>query len=217
VANSKHLLSKDEPLLLDLRPHWLFLFPSAAALVVSIIIGLLVEFQWDSSSSLHSIVAVLAGALVLASLIWFGWKYATWATTSLVLTSERVITRKGVLSKSGVDIPLEEINTVFFHQSLLERIVGAGDLGIESAGERGTETFTHVRKPSAADEEIRTAMGAKKARAYPQQGAAPHADQTMQHAPGIPEQIDKLAELHARGVLSDAEFAQKKAELLDRM
>jgi hypothetical protein len=33
----------------------------------------------------------------------------------------------------------------------------------------------------------------------------------------VPEQIEQLAQLHQRGVLSDAEFARKKAELLDRM
>ena len=222
VANSKHLLSKDEPLLLDLRPHWLFLFPSAAALAVSVIIGLLVEFQWDSSSSLHSIVAVLAGVLVLVSLVSFGWRYATWATTSLVLTSERVITRKGVLSKSGVVIPLEEINTVFFHQSFFERIVGAGDIGIESAGERGTESFTDIRKPSIVQKEVYVQMEANENRKYERMSRAgapaPAAtDATTPQPTNIPAQIDQLSELHQRGVLSDAEFARKKAELLERM
>ena len=33
----------------------------------------------------------------------------------------------------------------------------------------------------------------------------------------IPEQIEQLAQLHQRGVLSDAEFTRKKSELLDRM
>jgi hypothetical protein len=36
-------------------------------------------------------------------------------------------------------------------------------------------------------------------------------------AADIPDQIKKLADLHAAGVLTDEEFAAKKADLLDRM
>lgn len=36
-------------------------------------------------------------------------------------------------------------------------------------------------------------------------------------SPDVPEQTRKLAELHNDGVLTDEEFASKKAELLARM
>jgi hypothetical protein len=42
------------------------------------------------------------------------------------------------------------------------------------------------------------------------------ANQATPHAP-IPEQIRQLAELHAAGILTNAEFTAKKAELLRRM
>ena len=147
---------------------------------------------------------------------WFGLTYARWVTTMFVLTTDRIISREGIISKHGTDIPLERVNTVFFKQGVLERMVGAGDLTIESAGERGTNTFENVRKPNVVQKEIYTQIEANENRKFdrmrgPAQPAAPAVDDS------IPAQIEKLSELHQRGVLSDAEFARKKAELLDRM
>ena len=59
-----------------------------------------------------------------------------------------------MISKEGIEIPLDRINTVFFNQSIFERIIGAGDLGIESAGEGGHQEFTDIRRPNLVQNEI---------------------------------------------------------------
>ena len=223
VAFPKHLLNQDEELILDLRPHWLFLALPTSALAASVILGLLVTVGWSATGMLHTVASVAAGLLVLVALVWFGWTYLKWTTTNFVLTSHRILTRRGVFSKQGKEIPLASVVTVIFHQSFLERLAGAGDLGIESAGEHGTETLTHIRKPSIVQKEIYVQMeaneNAKFGRMHAAAPGSQGADATTPQPPAadIPGQIDKLAELHARGVLSDAEFTQKKAELLDRM
>ncbi len=84
---------------------------------------------------------------VLAALGWFGFTYLRWTTTSFIVTTDRLISRVGVLSRSGIEIPLEKINTVFFRQSLFERIIKSGDLEIESASEEGTQDFSDIRRP----------------------------------------------------------------------
>ncbi len=129
-----------------------------------------------------------------------------------MVTSQRVIHRVGVISKHGIEVPLERINTVFFNQSVFERMLGAGDLGIESAGERGSETFEDVRKPAIVQNEIYRQMEANSNRA---RGGGPAVTQQAQLS--IPEQIEKLDELRKRGVISEQEFAAKKADLLNRM
>lgn len=96
----------------------------------------------------------------------------------------------------------------------MERIIGAGDLGIESAGERGSETFEDVRKPAIVQNEIYRQMEANSSRIH---GGGRQAAPTQEAAGSIPEQIEKLDELRKRGVISDQEFAAKKAELLNRM
>ena len=222
MAFPKNLLNQNEELVLDLRPHWLFLARSTLALVGAIIVGLLGVVWWAPTGTGGTAVSVACGILVLVTLVWFGWTYLKWNSTNFVLTSDRIVTRRGVFSKEGVEIPLERVNTVFFHQSFFERIVGAGDIGIESAGERGTESFTDIRKPSIVQKEVYVQMEANENRKYERMSRAgapaPAAtDATTPQPTNIPAQIDQLSELHQRGVLSDAEFARKKAELLERM
>ena len=213
MAFPRNLLNQNEELVLDLRPHWLFLAKATAALVGAVVLSLLALFVLDTDGTIHSVLQIVCAVAVIGALGWFGWTYATWNTTNFVLTSDRIVTRRGVLSKQGVEIPLERVNTVFFKQSIFERMVGGGDLAIESAGERGTESFTDIRKPSIVQKEIYVQMEANENRKFDRVGAGGF----VQSAPSIPEQIEKLAELHQRGVLSDSEFATKKAELLDLM
>jgi membrane protein YdbS with pleckstrin-like domain len=208
VAFPTKLLNDGEQVVLDLRPHWIYMAEPTAALVGSILLGLIVKFTIDIG-----VINILAALLVIVCLGWFGIRYAKWSNTNFVVTTDRVIHRVGVIAKHGIEIPLERINTVFFNQSIFERLLGAGDLGIESAGERGAETFTDVRKPAIVQNEIYRQMEANSNRMYGGRGGAP----TQQADLSIPEQIEKLDELRKRGVISEQEFAAKKADLLNRM
>jgi len=219
VAFPTKLLNQGEEIVLDLRPHWLLLFAPGAAFLGAVVVGLFAAHQLNPDNSLDTIISWAAVAVAVVSLLWFAWTYISWVRTMFVLTTDRIITRAGVLNTSGIDVPLDRVNTVFFSQKLLERIVGAGDLAIESAGERGTSHFSNIRKPSIVQKEIYVQIEANENRKF-DRGRAPgqgSADATTVQGPSIPEQIEQLSQLHQRGVLSDAEFARKKAELLDRM
>jgi uncharacterized membrane protein YdbT with pleckstrin-like domain len=207
VAFPRKLLNDGEEVALDLRPHWWYMAQPTAALVGSILLGV-IALQTDVSA-----IKVICALLLLFCLGWFGIRYTKWTTTNFVVTSDRVIHRYGVVAKHGIEIPLERINTVFFNQSIFERLLGAGDLGIESAGERGAETFEDVRKPAIVQNEIYRQMEANSNRMYGGRHQAP----TQQSGLSIPEQIEKLDELRKRGVISEQEFAAKKADLLNRM
>ena len=131
MAFPRNLLNDTEDLVLDLRPHWLYIVPSGLALGAGVIVSIWALMIWSPDDTLGSIVRIVCGVAVIGLLGWFGWTYAEWNTTNFVLTTDRIVTRRGVLSKQGVEIPLERVNTVFFSQSVFERMVGAGDLGIE--------------------------------------------------------------------------------------
>ena len=90
-------------------------------------------------------LVVAAGLLaVLLAVGWLLLRYARWHTTSFVITNDRVIYRSGFLSKRGIEIPLERINAVHYEQTLLGRLVGSGDVVIESGGEFGQQRFVQV-------------------------------------------------------------------------
>ena len=71
-----------------------------------------------------------------------------------------MIFRTGVLAKHGVEIPMDRINNINFHQSIWERVIGAGDLEIESAGRDGQSKFDDVWHPDAVQQELYRQMEA---------------------------------------------------------
>ena len=197
----RKLLNDGEDVILDLRPHWWFLskpiFVTALTLVGAIVLRN-VEYA--------SLVALV---LMAISVLWLLVRWLKWTTTNFVLTTDRLISRKGVLSKSGREIPLERINDISVNQTLFERLIRSGDLLIESAGERGQQHFPDMSKPFLVQNAIYAEM---------ERAAARDADRMAgARQLSIPEQIEKLDELRQRGVISNAEFEAKKSQLLDRM
>ncbi|MCU1351001.1 MAG: hypothetical protein JWM05_210 [Acidimicrobiales bacterium] len=237
MAFNRNLLNESEELVLDLRPHWIYLATPALALGAAVVLGIVVLVTTPGSAGVTKALEIATAVLVIVALLWFVQKYSKWTTTNFVLTGDRIITRRGVLSKSSTEIPLDRVNTVFFKQSIFERMVGAGDIAIESAGERGTETFTDIRRPSVVQKEIYVQMESNENRKFDRMnrgGNAPAPDPTLVGGdPGgdattrafgpsgahlsVPEQIEKLADMHTRGLLTDEEYQAKKSELLDRM
>lgn len=208
MAFPRKLLNDDEELILDLRPHWLALAPSTLALVAAIVISFVVVFL-GPDGGFGTALSILALALILVTLGVFLVRLLGWSNTNFVLTSDRVLTRRGVLTKSGIEIPLDRINTVFFDQRLIERIVGAGDLGIESAGERGTETFENIRKPAIVQREIYVQMEDNENRKFDRvRGPAPLA--TLSPV----EQVERLHGLLQQGAITRAQYEAEKARIL---
>jgi uncharacterized membrane protein YdbT with pleckstrin-like domain len=207
VAFPRKHLNDGEELVLDLRPHWIYMAPATVLLVAAIVLGVVAAVSLDGSAGTAASIAALV--LLVVAVLFFAYKYANWATTMFVLTSDRVITRRGWLSKSGVEIPLERINTVFFNQRLVERMLGAGDLSIESAGERGTEHLTDIRKPALVQREIYVQMENNENRKF-DRVRAPASASGLSTA----EQLEKLHNLVQQGALTPAQYEAEKAKLL---
>jgi uncharacterized membrane protein YdbT with pleckstrin-like domain len=210
----RNLIQQGETVALDLRPHWWYFSRNIFTGIPLLILWILVAQIGDDTVRKGS--AILLGVITVA---WAGWlilKYFQWTMTYFVVTSRRVIYRTGVLSKRGVEIPLERVMNINFHQRLIDRIIGAGDLDIESAGKDGQSHFDFVRHPDGVQHEIYRQM---EARNMPQmQAAAPApAPAPTVAAPNVPDQIEQLAQLRDAGRITPEEYEQKKSELLDRM
>jgi uncharacterized membrane protein YdbT with pleckstrin-like domain len=210
VPFSSKLLNEGEDIVLDLHPHWVYFIKSGLLLLVTLAIGVwMLANRWEGAS------LGVSGVLVLVGLGWTGLTYLEWVTTNFVITTDRLIYRHGVLSKHGVEIPLDRVNTVFFSQSIVERMVGSGDLVIESAGEMGRQNFSNVRKPSAVQNEIYKQMEANENRKFDRVNRGAPAPAAAEES--IPDQIAKLDQLRQSGAITQAEFDAKKQQLLDRM
>jgi uncharacterized membrane protein YdbT with pleckstrin-like domain len=203
----RKLLHPGERIAFDLHPHWWYFAPLVTFAAVILVGAVAATVLLKDTTQTYTLLGI--GAVAVIWLITFLVKFAEWRTTHFVLTSDRLVVRSGVLSKQGTEIPLERINDLSYHQSLFERLVGTGDLVIESAGERGQDKFPRIPHPERAQQLVYTEMENNRQRV-----SGVHIEQ--QEA-SIPEQIAELAKLRDQGAVTDAEFQAKKAELLDRM
>ncbi len=199
----KKLLNDHETIALDLHPHWWSFSEPASALIASIVVGIVSFFVPDSVQNVLRFIALI-GIVVCA--VWLAIRYLKWATTNFVITSDRIIFRQGVLAKSGIEIPLERVNNVLFSQSIFERVLGAGDLLIESGGETGQQRFTDVRHP----ERVKNMIHAQKEQNEVRRGSFSGGGATTD----VASQLEKLEGLLSRGTISVEEFESQKRKLL---
>ncbi len=89
---------------------------------------------------------VLLGVGV-AALVYLGARYLGWRTTTFVVTSQRIVYRTGVVRRTGREIPIGRVQDVTYHQTVVERIVRAGSLTVESAGRHGQDPFPDISRP----------------------------------------------------------------------
>ncbi len=193
----KRLLSDDEVIASEFRPHWLSIIKELAlvvgATVVAIWLGVEGQSRW-----------VVAAVIVLGLAI-AGRGLIRWLTTLHAITSERVIYRAGLVSKKGKEIPLENVNDVAFTQTMVERVFGTGDLLIESAGTHGQSRYRDIPKPEEVQSLIYTQREARKLALEGRPADSPES---------IASQLMRLARLHDEGKLTDDEFESVKARLI---
>jgi membrane protein YdbS with pleckstrin-like domain len=199
---SRKLVNPGEEVVLDLRPHWRFFL--RPGLVLLLALGGLVA---GAVLDLPEWAVVGLAAVTLGALCWFAGRYVRWATTSFVVTTDRLIHRQGVFARRAVEIRLENVQTVFLRQSLVERLLRSGDLVIESGGERGRQSFSDIARPALVQGEIHRQIEANGRRMTGTSGGGS----------SIPEQIQQLDDLRRRGIVTQEEFDAKKALLLDRL
>jgi len=202
----KKNLNANETIALDMHPHWWYFAEPALSLLGAIILGSLVLGMTDGDTQ-KALGTVMLIVLVFAA-IWLVIRYLKWLTTNFVITSNRLIFRQGLIAKSGIEIPLERVNNVNFHQSVFERMLGAGDLLIESGGEDGQQRFTDIRRPAQVQNLIHAQMeGHFQRRASYAAPAAPVGGD-------VTEQLERLEGMLHRGTLTQEEFDAQKAKLL---
>jgi uncharacterized membrane protein YdbT with pleckstrin-like domain len=134
----RRLLADDETVVMALRPHWKDLVvPALVLLVVSPLATYAAAVLPEGDVQLWLRVLTVTAA-VLVVLRWSVSPFLKWITTRYVITDRRLITRVGVISRAGRDMPLSRVNDVTFeHGGILERIMRCGTLVVESASERG--------------------------------------------------------------------------------
>jgi uncharacterized membrane protein YdbT with pleckstrin-like domain len=140
VGYPDNVLAKDEQVVLHSHPHWkrlvgpvlVFIIATGVAAFLTAVVQQ--RTGWDQTARM--IVDGVIWAIWLVLLCWLTLApVLSWRTTHFVITDRRVMFRHGLLTRSGIDIPLARINSVEFRHGLIDRMVGTGTLIIESASQ----------------------------------------------------------------------------------
>jgi Bacterial PH domain len=167
-------------------------------------------------------VAYLAlGFAILAGLILLG-RWFRASRDEFVVTDRRVIRGVGLISRAHEQAPIDKIQDITVNQSGLGRIFDYGDVILETASERGTLEFPSIASPEA----FRTAIWGRP-RTAPAAGAvSTPAMAGMPAAPAVPAgpapgaasaRMEELEGLRRRGMVTEAEYAEKRREILSHL
>ena len=195
------LLSADEQIVRQFRPHWSRLLKEGLLLLAGLVLAVIILLS-DWSEWLALIVFAATLALIARGVI-------RYLTTLHVITNERLIYRAGWIAKRGKEIPLEVINDVAFNQTIFERVFGTGDLLIESAGTHGQTRYSDIPAP----EEVQSVIyQVREQRSLQMEAGTPQPPPAAGET--VASQLDTLSRLHDEGKLTDDEFQSQKNRLL---
>lgn len=133
MAIDKDLLNPGETIVISTRTHPKALILPILALVVLLAVGVFVQRAID-----EEIVTLVTWVVVAVGVIWFVLRpFLIWLTATYAITTRRLITRHGVITRRGHDIPLTRISDVAYEKDLIDRLLGCGTLVISDASTHG--------------------------------------------------------------------------------
>jgi uncharacterized membrane protein YdbT with pleckstrin-like domain len=200
-------LKKDEKILVIIRQHWIKLAMPFAG--------------WLAAAVLLLLFAGTTGFIItLVSTLYPMYEYLNWKSNLWCVTNLRVVDESGFFSRYSKESPLDKINNVEYDQSIWGRILGFGNVDIQTAAEMGETTYQLIHDPKLlkdsithAQEEYKKAQINKQAtqlaEAIAKSTAAAQPSQQM-----IADELQKLFHLYQQGAITQEEYAAQKNKLL---
>jgi uncharacterized membrane protein YdbT with pleckstrin-like domain len=203
-------LQPDEQILYRAHPSLVPLAPPLA-LAAAAAIGCLVA--WNHFH--EPWVLLVAGVVAVPALIVALARYVRLAANRYILTDRRLLRLSGVFSHSSMDSYLDKINNVEHRQTFWGRILGYGDVEIDTASETGAEVFPRISNPVAFKRAVDAATIAYRNAASGR--PAPAAAAAAAAAPSGADKLRELKRLLDDGLISQAEFEAKRKQLVDQL
>lgn len=209
-------LQPGEEILYRAHPTQLPLIPWCVACALNFGVAAFAWGTWDMPPV--AIATGILGAVFLGVILI---KRAILRSHDYVLTNRRVILEEGILSRRSMDASLGKINNVEHRQTLWGRILGYGDVEIDTASETGTTRFAQISDPGEFKRAVLGAAEEYRVRG-PMPGGMPMSMTVPVAAPAAPElspaeRIRQLKGLLDEGLISPQEFEAKRRALLEQI
>jgi uncharacterized membrane protein YdbT with pleckstrin-like domain len=206
----ERMMGRNEEIVFVTRQHWLVLiFAALIDLLLAIVIAAIALSVGNIATVLIVLVIFPVGHFVL--------RFLNWYNEQFIITNRRVMEMSGIINKRVSDSSLEKVNDVVMEQSVLGRILGYGTLEIITGSDIGVDFLEHIKNPV----HFKTEMINQKEDLSQLESFGSRARRVLDEEPpttgDIPELIAELDELCQKGIISQQEFEDKKAELLSRI
>lgn len=134
---SRKLLNADESVVVSTRTHVKALVgPLLLLILLAAVAGVVTSFTAGAGAAKPLLDVVIWGLAALLAALWVGRPFLEWLTTTYTVTDQRLITRTGILTRRGHDIPLTRISDVAYERGVVDRVLGCGTLLVSVASEQ---------------------------------------------------------------------------------
>lgn len=143
------------------RQHWSVLAGHVLGALVVIVVAIVLNAKLPAvvgSVSISTAKNIVALVLIVGSVLWAGLRILRWRFATYHLTDRRIVMEGGILSRTAETIPLDRIQNTVIHRPFGDRLIGAGDIEIESAGRDGVEVLHRIPRAEAFYNELLTTM-----------------------------------------------------------
>jgi uncharacterized membrane protein YdbT with pleckstrin-like domain len=147
-------LREGERLIFQTRAHWITVIKPALVFFLALVLLVLSFVLLKKDATIAPVAHLVCAALAVVAAGYFGYfewfrRCDLWAVTNL-----RVVDEMGIFKRFSKESPLDKINNLSYDQSLLGRILGYGDVEIQTAAEDGATIYRKVAKPKQLKETI---------------------------------------------------------------
>lgn len=200
----KTKLKLDEKIIIQTQPHWFTLIVPFIVALVPLVVGIAIGGP-----------AIFIGA---AFIFYYIYKMVERKNNLWIVTNLRVIDEYGVFTNNTKESPLDKINNVSYTQSFWGKVFGYGNVQIQTAAEVGSTIYYSVENPRLLKDTITQMQEEYKHFQIKRQATelanAIVAGQKISKV-DVAEELEKLFELKQKGILTEDEYSNRKAKILN--
>ena len=214
-------LAPGEEILLQPRYHWVRFVPGASVAALGAVLaaasGLFIPAAEGAESGLRSPLLLAAGVVFLAGVLGMAWRALVDSFDEFAITSFRVIKKSGFVTRSVRQIPLEKVQDVNVRSTLGGRWLSYGDVELQTAGSDSTVVFPRILHPEKFRNVLFTHTRPQAAGTDGLGGRGSSAATAPPARTSVEERLKEAERLRKTGVLSEAEYQEKRQALIKEL
>jgi hypothetical protein len=213
--------------------------------LVACVIMILVDRRYGLVGGVAGIIIATVAAISSNGLGWYWYliplalgllsllvNYVYLGRVMFLITDRRIITRYGIFTLRYADIGVNKIQNVTVIQPWYERILGFGDIYFATAGEKGgidyespgiklrsggAVSWENVERPFEVNKIASEVVNPAALPVMVVNQTQPAGPQAQSMGANTSERLKELEDLKQRGMISQAEYDQKREQILEKL